>query len=202
MLRKSVKQGDIMHIGRNKYAFPNKKRLYRHAYSDIALNIVREIQNEYEYASFQVYELTGLNLFVNHQIAHNTIMVYVENDLVDYVFDSLRTTHPGQVMLKPRAEEYYRYHVENQIVIERLPSESPKEAIEPWRCRMEKILVDIVVDKLLSQIVPAGEQERILREASLQFILDRSAMSRYARRKGAEEKFKKAWDKCVAVGGV
>lgn len=84
--------------------------------------------------------MTQLNAFVNHLIAHNTVFVYVENELVDFVFDTLHRTYPGQVMLKPTVDSYYRYLVDNEIVVGRLPSETPKGHDVPWHSRLEKIL--------------------------------------------------------------
>ena len=55
---------------------------------------------------------------------------------------------------------------------------------------MEKILVDIAVDKLLSQIVPAGEYRNIFTDSIDRYFLDKKGMFRYTKRKGAEEKFR------------
>ncbi len=140
---------------------------------------------------FQVFELRQLNRFMNHQMAHNTIFVAIENDLVDYVFESLWKTYPGRVMLKPKADQYYRYRQDDEIVVGRLPSETPKGIDEPWMSRLEKILVDVFTDKLVSQIVPDGEKEAIIDGAFSDYMLDENTMIRYAKRKGAEKKMQK-----------
>ncbi|MCQ2457752.1 MAG: hypothetical protein MJ142_03350 [Clostridia bacterium] len=192
-LREDAANGNIIRIGRNQYVFPGNKQSYGHMYSDEAQKIAAEIENEYSDAEFQIFELTQLNAFVNHLYAHNTIFVFVENDLVDFVFDFLHRIYPGRVMLKPSSDHYYRYLVENQIVILRLPSESPRNDSAPWQVRLEKILVDITVDKLLSGIVAPGELETVFTESANQYYLDINAMFRYARRKGSLEKFRKIY---------
>ena len=188
-LRKLLRDKNILRVGWNQYAASLEKTIYHHDYSEISKEIAEVIQKEYIDPSFQIFELTQLNAFVNHLIAHNTVFVYVENELIDFVFDTLHRTYPGQVMLKPTVDSYYRYLVENEIVVGRLPSETPKGLDVPWHSRLEKILVDVAVDKLLSYVVPKGEYDNIYNESFERYYLDESVMKRYAKRKGAEKKF-------------
>ena len=188
-LRKSLEEGSIIRVGWNRYALPREKKTYQHTYTDASQKVAVEISQDYSDANFQLFELVQLNDFLNHQIAHNTIFVYVENELIDFVFDSLIRLYPGRVMLKPSVDEYYRYMQDDEIVVCRLPSESPKGFDEPWHSRLEKILVDIAVDKLLSKVVPAGEYGNIFEESFDRYLIDDKAMFRYAKRKGAEKKF-------------
>ena len=180
ILRKDVSDGELLRIGKNRYTYSKEKRIYTHEYSDEATGVVNEILKEYPEADFRVFELIQLNPFVNHQIAHNTIIVSVEKDLMDYVFDTLRQKHPGKVMFKPSVADYYRYLVENEIVIVRLASESPKGVGDFWRSRLE----------LITGIVSAGEYETIFEEAFKHYYVDERTMFRYAKRKGAYEKFR------------
>lgn len=189
-LRKSLSDGDIVRVSWNQYAVPAKKRIYRHDYSEAAKEVAAKMQEAFSDVRFQIFELIQLNEFVNHLIAHNTIFLYVENDVVDYAFDALKREYAGRIMLKPSITEYYRYLLDDEIVVGRLPSESPKGLEQPWETRLEKILVDIAVDKLLSQIVPAGEYRNIFTDSIDRYFLDTRGMFRYAKRKGAEKKFR------------
>lgn len=189
-LNKRLDQGSIVRVGWGRYSLP-KKRIYRYQYSESAIDVVKTISDDYDGLDFQVFELRQLNSFMNHQMAHNTIFVAIENDLVDYVFESLWKTYPGRVMLKPKADQYYRYRQDDEIVVGRLPSETPKGIDEPWMSRLEKILVDVFTDKLVSQIVPDGEKEAIIDGAFSDYMLDENTMIRYAKRKGAEKKMQK-----------
>ena len=191
LLRKEVENGEIIHIGRDQYAFRNGKHVYEYDYSELASKVASDILKEYPDADFRIFELVQMNQFVNHQIAHNTVFVYVENDLVDYVFDTLRQDYQGRILLKPSVKEYYRYLVEDEIVILRLPSETPKGEGKPWRSRLEKVLVDICADKLLSNIISDSEYEEIYDEAFRRYYVDVKAMMRYARRKGAYDRYRK-----------
>ena len=200
-LNKRLDQGSIVRVGWGRYSLP-KKRIYRYQYSESAIDVVKTISDDYDGLDFQVFELRQLNSFMNHQMAHNTIFVAIENDLVDYVFESLWKTYPGRVMLKPKADQYYRYRQDDEIVVGRLPSETPKGIDEPWMSRLEKILVDVFTDKLVSQIVPDGEKEAIIDGAFSDYMLDENTMIRYAKRKGAEKKMQKVlteYGKAVAL---
>ena len=186
-LKKRLDQGILVRAGWGRYSFPVKKT-YRHHYSDSAIDVVKTISDGYDGLDFQVFELIQLNDFMNHQMAHNTIFVTIENDLLDYVFDTLWKAYPGKVLLKPKADQYYRYRQDDEIVVGRLPSETPRGIDEPWMSRLEKILVDVFTDKLVSAIVPEGEKEGILDGAFNDYMIDQNTIIRYARRKGTERK--------------
>ncbi|MBP0962421.1 MAG: hypothetical protein J5864_09805 [Oscillospiraceae bacterium] len=189
-LRKDVSSGKVFHLGRDKYISCDSKPIYSYSYSQEACKIAELLTTEFYNLSFRIFEVTQLNSFVNHLYSHNTIFLSVENDIIDYVFDSIKTNYPGKVLLKPKADEYFRYLVDDLIVINRLPSESPKGTELFWHTRLEKILVDISVDKLLSKILSPSEYNTIFTDAFNRYSLDRSTMFRYANRKGAGKKYK------------
>ena len=187
-LQKELDNGEVLRKGWNQYTIPTNKQVYLHNYSGDANAVVGLIEKKYYDVDFQVFEMTQLNQFMNHLVAHNTIFVAVENELVDYVFDTLNKEYPGRVMLKPSLEMYYRYLQDNEIVVGRLPSETPKGIDKPWQARIEKILVDVLVDKLIGGIVPEGEKPAIVEGAYHDFLIDEGTLLRYAKRKGAVKK--------------
>lgn len=189
-LRKRIADGTVTRIGNNQYAVcvNQRRQVYFHTYSQSAMEIVQVIHQHYDDLDFQVFELTQLNDFMNHLVAHNTIFVFVENDLVDHVFATLRQVFSGRVLLKPSEQEYYRYLQDDEIIVCRLPSETPKGYKQPWQSKLEKILVDISTDKLISRIVPNGEKREIYTGAFSDYYIDTDIMLRYARRKGADKK--------------
>lgn len=192
VLQKELDRGAIIRKGWNQYTTMKKKIVYLHDYSDEAKNIAALMEKNFVDVEYQVFEMVQLNQFMNHLVAHNTIFIGVENDLMDYVFDALNKEYPGRVMLKPSLEIYYRYLQDNEIVVGRLPSETPKGITKPWQARIEKILVDVMTDKLISGIVPEGEKAAIIEGAYKDYIVDEGTMIRYAKRKGAVKKVKNA----------
>ncbi len=189
-LKKRLEKGSVLRTGWGQFTLPSDKTLYRHSYSEAALQVVEAISSHYTDLDFQIFELTQLNGFMNHLAAHNTIIVSVENDLLEYVFGTLWDCFPGRVLLKPNEDEYYRYLLDDEIVVNRLPSESPKGYGPAWQSRLEKILVDITVDKFVSRIVPESEKKTILDNAFHDYLIDRNTILRYAKRKGAEKKIR------------
>lgn len=187
-LDKRLKKGLLIRSGWGQYSLPKEKALYNHPYSAAAAQVATTITEQFSGLNFQVFELVQLNSFMNHLVAHNTIFVWVENDLLDYVFGALWKAYPGRVLRKPRIDEYYRYLQEDEIVVNRLPSESPKGYGNSWKSRLEKILVDVAVDKLISGIVPDGEKRAIFDNAFHDYLIDVNTMLSYAKRKGAEKK--------------
>ena len=187
-LQKNLDNGSIVHVSWNKYSIAGKKKQYSHHYSDVVEEIIQRINESYFDLDYQVFELIQLNEFMNHQMAHNTILLSVENELQDFVFETLKDMYPGKVMLKPGLTEYYRYLQDDEIIVGRLPTETPKGIDKPWQSRLEKILVDIFTDKLVSKIVPENEKDAIMNGAFSTYLLDPMTMIRYAKRKGADQK--------------
>lgn len=190
MIIRLLQNGDILRTGRNQYAVSGMKKIYQFPHSEQVLLLADEINSAHPFLDFRLFELTQLNEFVNHQIAHNILFLSVEGGLEEDVFSTLWEKHRGSVMLKPGIDDLYRYMTENIIVIEKLPSESPKGIRAFWDTRLEKWLVDIAVDKLLSKVVYSGEYPVIFRDAIKKYVIDQNVMARYARRRGALEKYR------------
>ena len=191
-LLKKIERGELIRIGWGQFAVSEGKRIYRHLYSDAVRQIVNELESHFSSLDFRIFELIQMNEFMNHQIAHNTIIVSVENDLIEYVFDMLWAAHPGKVMLKPAVSTYYRYIQDDIIVINRLPSETPKGFDEYWQSRIETILVDVLVDKFVSGIIPDNEKRAVTEGIYASYSIDEKTMLTYARRKGAVKKLQTA----------
>ena len=190
MIIRLLENGDIIRTGRNQYSVSGTKKIYQFPHSQQVLLLADEINLAHPFLDFRLFELTQLNEFVNHQIAHNILFLSVEGGLEEDVFSTLWENHSGSVMLKPGLDDLYRYMTEDIIVIEKLPSESPKGIRAFWDTRIEKWLVDIAVDKLLRKVVYSGEYPVIFQNAVKKYVIDKNVMARYARRRGALEKYR------------
>ena len=192
MITRMLAAGDIARIGRNRYCVTDSLKTYRFLHSAFAISVADEVVDAHPYLDFRIFELVQLNEFVNHQIAHNIVFMSVEGELEEDVFNTLWERHKGSVLFKPGADELFRYKNENMVVIVKLPSESPKGIAVFWDTRLEKMLVDIAVDKLLRKVVYSGEYPAIFQDAFSKYTIDRNVMFRYARRRGALGKYKKS----------
>ena len=190
MITKLLTSGDIARVGRNRYCVADSLKTYNFPHSEFAVSVADEITEAHPYLDFRLFELVQLNEFVNHQIAHNIVFVSVEGELEEDVFNTLWERHKGSVLLKPNADELFRYLNEDMVVIMKLPTESPKGIAVFWDTRLEKLLVDIAVDKLLRKVVYSGEYPVIYQDAFSKYAIDRNVMFRYARRRGALGKYR------------
>ena len=190
-LQKMLNNREIVRLARNRYAlFDDSHMEYDFKYSDLSESVADEILSQYTDLDFRIFELIQLNEFVNHQIAHNVVFVAVEGDLGDFVFQALRKTHPGKVLINPSKEVYHSYVEDDTVVVEKLVSESPRGAAVAWHTRLEKLLVDLLADKPVREAVNKGEYKTIFKDAFARYALDKSTMLRYARRRGAEKKIR------------
>ena len=191
MIKRMIDNRDIIRIGRNQYKLSGSKKIYQFPHSEQVIILADEIIKAHPFLDFRLFELIQINEFVNHQVANNIIFLFVEGGLETDVFNTLFENHRGSILLKPSIEELYRYMTDDIIVIEKLPSESPKGINAFWDTRLEKMLVDIVVDKILSKVVYKGEYQVIFHDAVEKYAIDKNVIVRYLRRRGAYEKFLK-----------
>lgn len=70
-MQRLLESGEIARVGRNLYCIPDN-------------------------LEYQIFELVQMNGFLNHQIAHNAVFVFVEADLGDFVFETLKEKFPGR----------------------------------------------------------------------------------------------------------
>ena len=116
-LQKELDNGEVLRKGWNQYTIPTNKQVYLHNYSGDANAVVGLIEKKYYDVDFQVFEMTQLNQFMNHLVAHNTIFVAVENELVDYVFDTKEVNEAldGISIQEPEVIEYLKEMIESNI---------------------------------------------------------------------------------------
>ena len=187
-LKKRLKYGTIFRAGRGQYVQALTRKLYHYQYSELANNIADKLYEEYNGLDFRLFEYIQLNEFINHQISYNTVFVFGETEYANNACETLFGEHPGRVLFKPCLDDYYRYHLEDQIIVRRLPSESPKGIGAVWHMRLEQIIADMLIDKLISTLIPQGEKAAILEQAFETYLVDERTMFRYAGRKGAKTK--------------
>ena len=91
-------------------------------------------------------------------------------------------------MADPKSDIYHNYVTDDTIVIYKLISESPRGTDKPWNTRLEKLLVDMLVDKCIKEAVSEGKIKNIFTGAFEKYVIDEDTLFRYARRRGSEDK--------------
>ena len=178
--------------GRDAYCVPKKRlSLYNYQYCSQTMDLASYMKEKYPKIDFRIFETVQLNVFLNQLIGRNTIFLSVEEDLGSFIFDELRNRYDNNVLLYPDEEIYYQYWKEDVIIVEKLPSESPRGQNEFWNTCLEKMLVDIMSDKLMMHTFSESEYLLIYETAFENYIIDESQMFRYARRRNAAGKLMK-----------
>ena len=190
-LQRLLKENRIVRAGRNVYYIPHSPlRSYQCRYSDTAELVAQTITAQTHDLPFTIFEMVQLNEFVNHQIAHNTIFVSVEAELLDFVFGILGPPLLGQVLLAPTKKIYHTYRYDDTIIIGRLISEAPLGKPIFWHMRLEKLLVDCMADPLLRDSISESEIPGLYQNAFNSYAVDESCLFRYAKRRGIGEELR------------
>ena len=190
-LNKLLDEGKIARVGRNAYYIPAKgETSYEYAYSQLAEEVADIVKTTHPFLEFSITELIQVNEFVNHQIAHNILFLSVEDELKEFVFETLKEKYPGKVLLNPSVELFHQYWSENMIVIEKLTTEAPKSKRDPWKARLEKLLVDLLTEPLWLESIGESELPTIYEDAFARYVIDESCLFRYAARRNAGKKIR------------
>lgn len=93
-------------------------------------------------------------------------------------------------MYNPGEKEFDLYWSRDEIVVTDIISEAPLRTDEPHRIMLEKMLVDMVADKLISTTYSKAELSDVIEQAQSRYYLDKVRLLRYARRRNREKEMK------------
>ena len=187
-----VESGEIARVGRGIYSLPKTPSApYKYEYSDFAKEVASYLISQYPAIDFSLEELLQLNEFGNHFLTHNAIFLSVEGDCEEFVFEALRSRYFGKVLLDPDLSEYDRYKSDGVVIVNRLVTESPREKKGRYRARLEKLLVDLIADPLISKLVSQSEYPEIYDNAFFSCPIDESSLFRYAKRRSVYDEIMK-----------
>lgn len=193
VINKMLETGLLIKVGRNKYCANQScraKRSYEYEFSEDLQEIVKVVSEEFPLMEFQVWEAIQFNYFVNHQIAHNTFFIEVETMLENAVYEFLKERFGHNVLLKPNLEICTIYAEGGTMIVQNLISEASVNRKCPHGVLLEKLFVDMMVDKLVTMFVSPGEFADIYENAFAAYVIDESKFFRYARRRNAEKKIR------------
>ena len=191
-----IHEGDLVRLGYDSYALSSglPRDEYRPAYSDEARDLIDLISQRYPHVQFTVFETVLMNDFLNHLIAQNTVFVQVEKESSVYVFRFLQDCGYRNVMYKPSRKELDLYWSRDCIIVTDLISEAPLRLDEPHSIMLEKLIVDMSADRLISGTYSKAEFSDVVKQAQSRYRLDKAKMLRYARRRNQQAVFKEYLD--------
>ena len=194
ILGRLVSTGRLVKSGWGEYRLPEGvKPRFQVRPREEALGIGEALKERYPLADFCIWDSFCVVPLMLHVPNVSITVVDVERDLESTFFDALKEMYPRHSVLPhPTKEEFYTYgDGRDSIVIHPLYSESPLESLGGLRVPMaEKVLVDIAVNPEFDYL-QGSEVYTICERAFRSCSLSRSAMLRYARRRGSMDTVQK-----------
>lgn len=150
-------------------------------------NDLKKISNKIQQAmpelNFCVWTTSWLNQFMLHQPVSSLRIIEVESKAESSVFSLFENT-TKDILLNPTFSEIDKYLIgSNKIVIKRLINHSPINRNGVPTPKLEKILVDIFVEKELFYSMQGSELENILTNAFENYQLNLTTLFSYAQRR-------------------
>ena len=167
---------------------------YRPIYSDRAMQLIDILSQAYPHVSFTVFETTLMNEFLNHLVAQNTVFIQAEKESSIFLFRFLQEQGYRDLMYKPSGKDFSLYWTKDCIVISDLISEAPILGDAPHSICLEKLLVDMYTDKLISNTYSKAEFPEALHLAQSQYQVNTAKLLRYARRRNKEKEIARLLD--------
>lgn len=190
ILARLVSAGRLVRTGWGEYSLPEGTRpslLIRPR--EEAMNIGLALKARYPLVNFCIWDSFCVVPLMLHVPNVNITVVDVEREFLDTFFDALKEMYPQySVLPHPTKEEFFIYgDGRDSIVIHPLYSESPFESFDGLHVpAVEKVLVDIAVNPEFDYL-QGSEVYTICERAFRRYALSRSAMLRYARRRGCTD---------------
>ncbi|MBW6474612.1 MAG: hypothetical protein K0B14_15910 [Anaerolineaceae bacterium] len=162
--------------------------------SAIALKIGYEVTHLFPYTSYMIWETQVLHEFMTHQPGANQIVIGVEKEAAESVFNKLNENRSLNIYLKPDKFIMDRYITTNpdSVLILPLITQSPRMKVHGIvYARLEKILVDFFTDEERFFIFHGHEMINIFENVFATYWINTKTLFRYAGRRKVDEKLKK-----------
>lgn len=156
--------------------------------------LYKDIKNQYPYANLAIWETKWLTDHMVHQPVMNLIIVEVDKDASNSVFNYLKENAKYDVYLNPGKKEVENYisNNKNSIIVKNLIFKSPTDDSEGVSYpRAEKILVDLFMDKDLYLTYQGKELKNIYKSFFEKYNMNLTTLLGYAERRRIKEKIEK-----------
>jgi len=186
----------ILPLGAGVYALLNptalpKREKFAPRLSSAAQELLVFVQEDFPYAQYVIWETNILHEFMVHQPGSGQIILEVEKDACEAVFNRLKEQLSVNAFLEPDKLTIERYISSSldSILVLKLISQSPKFKKNGISfARLEKILVDIFADKDRFFTFHGQELINIFENAFSTYWINTKTMFRYAGRRKATDR--------------
>ena len=192
------KQRVITSIGAGVYVLQNPaislgKARFAPTPSAEIVEINSSVQNSFPYLDYLIWDTRFLHEFMTHQPGQGQVILEVEKETCESVFNRLIGQFPGKVFLDPDRTSFERYilNTPESIIISRLITQSPRTISNGVPVpKLEKILVDIFADKDLFFVFRGHELSSIYENAFSAYFVNEKTFFRYAGRRNTADKLR------------
>jgi hypothetical protein len=169
------------------------KRIFIPTFSLSTQELCSIIQVNFPYTHYLLWETNFLHELMTHQPGQNWIILEVEKDACESVFNRLREDLSRKIFLEPDRVTFERYIIDTpeSIILLRLVTQSPKIKTKSIiTARLEKVLVDIFADEERFFAFHGQELINIFENAFSMYWINEKTMFRYAGRRKVAMKLK------------
>lgn len=202
ILYRLEKQGIIYTSGRAVYsiqpvsALPvTLKKKFTPILSLTAKKVTNAFKDQFPYSKCIYWETRILHNLMTHQPRTNMIILETDKDSESAVFNHFVSLGISPTFLDPDRTTIDRYVgiQDESIIVSKVISQSPKRQKGSLLsyAKLEKILVDILVDENKYYVYQGQELSTIFENAFDTFIINQDSMLRYAGRRTAQDKLKR-----------
>jgi len=182
-------KGILTHISRGIYSL-SKKAAFIPELSPNLRRIYNKVKKELPFINLCIWDSRWFNEFMVHQLFKYQIVVEVEKEATDSVFNTI-TDFNKNVFLKPDAEIFRRYIINHQevIIVKPMISESPLQEFDGIKVPcLEKLLIDCLIDTDLFA-AQQDELDNIYQSVFNKYLINTKKIRRYARRRDRVTEF-------------
>ena len=172
----------------------SQKKKFVPLLSPIVKRLNDEIMETFPYLDYLIWETKILHEFMVHQPGQNQIILETEKGTAESIFNRLSENYSGQTFLDPNriTMERYVFQQPETILISKLVSQTAigKRVDGVPYAKIEKILVDILVDDEKYFIFQGQELASIFENVFSHYLINEKSLLRYAGRRNALPRLK------------
>ncbi|MCK9223623.1 MAG: hypothetical protein M0R46_03405 [Candidatus Muirbacterium halophilum] len=186
------KKGVIYSIKKGVYLIGNKK-IFEPVIPKKLFLIYKKIKSKFPYCDICIWNVNWLNDFTIHQPISNNIIIEIDKYAAESIFYFLQTEMEN-LYLNPNNTEIEKYiqNGKQNVILKNIIVDSPVEKkrniIIP---KIEKIIVDLFVEKDLFSSYHGEELKNIYYEIFNRYSINFSTLKRYANRRNVYLKIEK-----------
>jgi hypothetical protein len=176
------------------------RRIFSPSPSSLALEIHQNLIKHYDLGQYCFIESTWYNQFSRHQSPQNLHIIELEKEICESVFYHLKEEGYQDIFLLLEKEdnvmlERYAFEAQNPIIIQKIVSKAPtqKSLSQQGNIKipyLEKMLVDLFADENLFTAYQNAEQNTIIENMLLDYVIDFTKLFAYAQRRRKEKDLK------------